>query len=46
MLDSIINWGLIKQPLNWVIIILMLIIAGMAVDILTGYHSKLTGKEV
>jgi hypothetical protein len=26
----IINWPLLKNPLNWVIVLLMLVIAGMA----------------
>lgn len=29
-----INWGLIKNPLNWVIIVLMLLIAGIAFDVI------------
>lgn len=28
-----INWGLIKNPLNWIIIILMVLIAGI------GFHT-------
>lgn len=27
-----INWGLIKNPLNWIIVLLMVLIAGVAFD--------------
>lgn len=27
------NWALLKNPLNWLVVILMLIIAGFVVDI-------------
>lgn len=30
-----INWGVIKNPLNWIIVTLMVLIAAMAWDILT-----------
>lgn len=29
-LMQLVNWGLIKNPLNWVIVLLMLLIAGFA----------------
>lgn len=32
---TLINWGLVKQPLNWIIIILMLVIAGIALDVIS-----------
>lgn len=31
---TLINWSLIKHPVNWLIVILMLIIAGFALDII------------
>jgi hypothetical protein len=34
MPETFINWGLIKRPSNWIIVVLMLIIAGMALDLL------------
>lgn len=37
-----INWALVKSPLNWFTVILMLIIAGFAVDVLvTAYQKKI-----
>jgi len=30
---AIINWEIIKNPLNWLIVALMLIIAGFAFDV-------------
>jgi hypothetical protein len=29
-MDSVINWGLLKHPLNWAIVVLMILIAGAA----------------
>ncbi len=34
-MDYIINWGLIKHPLNWFTIILMVIIGGLALHFVT-----------
>lgn len=34
MPETLINWGLLKHPVNWVIVILMLIIGGVALDII------------
>lgn len=31
------NWGLLKNPLNWVVVILMLVIAGMAGHLILSY---------
>lgn len=32
-MDSIpINWGIIKSPFNWAIVLLMVIIAGLAIE--------------
>ncbi len=31
------NWSLLKHPLNWVIILLMLILAGIAGHLLLSY---------
>lgn len=33
----IVNWNLLKQPLNWIIVILMLVIAGMAGSLVLSY---------
>lgn len=33
----IVNWGLVKSPLNWAIILLMLIIAAMGGHLLLSY---------
>lgn len=33
-MGTLINWGLIKQPLNWIIILLMIIIGGFVIDAL------------
>lgn len=29
-MPTIINWGLLKHPLNWLTVVLMILIAGMA----------------
>jgi hypothetical protein len=29
-MDYVINWGLLKHPLNWLTVILMVLIAGVA----------------
>lgn len=34
---KIINWPLAKQPLNWLVVILMLVIVGMAGHLLLSY---------
>lgn len=34
-----INTAILKHPLNWVIVLLMLVFAGFIVDILASYHS-------
>lgn len=31
---TFINWPLFKNPVNWIIVVLMLIIAGFALDVL------------
>lgn len=33
-MPKLINWPLLKNPLNWVIVILMVLIAGFGIDIL------------
>lgn len=33
----IINWGLVKHPMNWVTIVLMLVIAGIAGHLALSY---------
>jgi hypothetical protein len=33
-MPDLINWPLIKNPINWITIILMLIIGGFVIDIL------------
>lgn len=35
-----INWGLIKNPLNWIIIILMVAIAGMGAKLILSASRK------
>ena len=34
------NWGLLKHPLNWFIVLLMLIIAGFVIDIVAMAYQK------
>jgi hypothetical protein len=36
-MDKIVNWGLLKHPMNWLVIILMLVIAAMAGTLLLSY---------
>lgn len=38
-----INWGLIKNPLNWIIILLMLIIGGFALDAILPHPNSQAG---
>lgn len=38
---QILNFEIMKNPLNWIIVILMLVIAGMALDVVL---SKLTDR--
>lgn len=33
----IVNWALVKQPINWLVVILMLVIAAMAGHLLLSY---------
>lgn len=37
-MDKIINWNLISHPLNWAIIILMVLIGGMVVNFAMHYQ--------
>jgi hypothetical protein len=35
------NWALLKNPLNWLIVVMMIVIVGFAADIiLQHYHTK------
>lgn len=42
MPESLVNWGLLKNPVNWIIVVLMLIFAGIALDLLL---AATTGKS-
>ena len=37
------NWAILKHPLNWLIVIFMLIIAGFVVDIVVMKFGKQNG---
>jgi hypothetical protein len=37
----IVNWALLKHPMNWVIVTLMVLIAAVAMHFLLQYGSKL-----
>ena len=37
---NVLNWGVIRQPMNWVTVLLMLIIAGTAVHLILTHYSK------
>jgi hypothetical protein len=39
MPERLINWPLLKNPVNWIIVILMLVIAGFAIDLLLTWLS-------
>ena len=44
---KLINFGLMKQPMNWVTVLLMVYIAGIAVHlVLTHYSLVRTGADV
>lgn len=34
MPETLVNWNLLRNPVNWIIVVLMLAIAGFALDIL------------
>jgi hypothetical protein len=38
-MDKIINFGLLKHPLNWVIVVMMILIAGIAAHYILTYAS-------
>jgi hypothetical protein len=40
MMDKVINLALIKNPLNWVIVFLMIVLGGMAAEIVFKQFSK------
>lgn len=40
-----INWGLVKNPLNWIIIILMVLIAGFAFGVVSRAFISSEGKS-
>lgn len=35
-LDSVINWGLLKEPLNWAIVGMMVFFIALVLHLLTG----------
>ena len=41
-MSDLINWGLLSQPYNWVIVILMLAIGVYALTLLSGSLNSLT----
>lgn len=34
MPERLVNWGLLKNPVNWIVVILMILIAGIAIDLI------------
>jgi hypothetical protein len=40
-----INWAIISHPANWFIVLLMVLIAGFALDIIASYHASLAGNN-
>jgi hypothetical protein len=36
---QIINWSLIKHPMNWVILLLMIVIAGITIHIVLDFYN-------
>lgn len=36
---TLINWNLIKSPLNWFTILLMVLIAGIAIHLVMEHHN-------
>lgn len=41
-MDKVINWGLLKHPINWVTVTLMVLIAGIAIHYLLMYQTGAT----
>lgn len=39
------NWEIIKQPVNWIILLLMVILAGFILDIAVAYFQSLNASE-
>ena len=42
-MDSILNFPLLKHPLNWVIVILMVMIFGIAIHLVLDFYSVTPG---
>jgi hypothetical protein len=36
-MDKVINWGLLSHPMNWLIVVLMLLIAGTAAHLVLSF---------
>lgn len=43
MPETFINWQLIKNPVNWIIVVLMLLIGGIALDFVLQWGVKNQG---
>jgi glucose-6-phosphate-specific signal transduction histidine kinase len=39
------NWEIIKHPVNWLIVLLMVILAGFIIDITIAYFQTLNTQE-
>lgn len=37
MPEFLVNWSLLKNPVNWIIVVLMLVFAGVALDLVLSY---------
>jgi Mg2+ and Co2+ transporter CorA len=42
-MDNVINWPLLKHPLNWLTVILMVMIAGAALHFVLAHWKNQTG---
>lgn len=42
---QIINWELVKHPINWVVVILMVLIAGIAIHLVLDMYGVTPGKS-
>jgi hypothetical protein len=42
---DIVNFGILKHPLNWVIVILMVLIFGIAVHLVLDFYGISSGKQ-
>ena len=41
-MDAVINWPLLKHPMNWITVLLMVLIAGAAMHFVLAHYNQTT----